>query len=378
MIKVLLNLQTTPNSLNVYNINGNNNSFYHPKISYQPNKQYQETDINTQSKPTYHNLSLAPKIHGFYGRKKDLEFLSNWISNQKTSLISVLGLSGIGKTTLVKKFVDLHLDEFEVIIWRSLKFPKSLNLLIDDLLNVCEEKAKQNIDDKLKQLFDIFKDKKCLIILDDLENIFIHPQYAGQYQPEYQNYQTFLKMITEIEHQSCVIIISQEKCQEMISLDDELYPSHCLELSGLGDAVIEILKNQELQNQEVWLELINLYESNPRYLQYISTLIKDIFQGETSEFIQENCLILTEDMKTQLDLTWNKLTNVEKQILSKIAQHDQPLSRDEIKNSLSLSSIDIINGLQSLTRRYLLTKSENNEKLFHLSPVFREFLKNIS
>ncbi|MEB3150278.1 MAG: ATP-binding protein, partial [Sphaerospermopsis sp.] len=79
--------------------------------------------------------------------------------------------------------------------------------------------------------------------------------------------------------QSCVILISQEKCQELISLDDELYPIHSLELSGLGNAATEILKNQRLQNQEHWLNLINLYETHPRYLQYISILIKDVFQG---------------------------------------------------------------------------------------------------
>jgi hypothetical protein len=49
----------------------------------------------------------------------------------------------------------------------------------------------------------------------------------------------------------------------MISLDNELYPIHFLELSGLNHAATEILKNQGLKNQETWLELINLYESHP-------------------------------------------------------------------------------------------------------------------
>jgi hypothetical protein len=42
---------------------------------------------------------------------------------------------------------------------------------------------------------------------------------------------------------------------------------------------------------------------------------------------------------------------------------------------LSLSSMDIINGLQSLVRRFVITKSEGNEKLFNLSSVFREYLR---
>lgn len=337
------------------------------------NPQQNNSNNTEQAKFSYHDLTLAPKIISFYGRRKELELLSNWTLH--THLISVLGLSGIGKTTLVKRFIDLNLQQFEVVIWRSLKFPKSLNLFIDDFLNVCKQESKENIDDKLKQLFDIFINKKCLIILDNLENIFVNCQFSGQYKPEYQDYKTFLQMMTEIEHQSCLILISQEKCQEMISLDSELYPIHSLEISGLDNPATEILKNQGLKNEENWLELINLYESHPRYLQYISILIKDVFQGEVSEFIKENSLILTEDFKSLFDSIWMRLSEVEKEILLTISQNNQPISRDEIKKSLSLSSIDIINGLQSLTRRFLLNKLENNEKLYTLSPVFRAYLE---
>jgi AAA+ ATPase superfamily predicted ATPase len=351
---------------------GNNNINCYSTYEQSNNNQHNNTE---QSKSSYQDLTLAPKIIRFYGREKELNFLSHGILNQNAHLISVLGLSGIGKTTLVKRFIDLNIQQFEIIIWRSLKFPKSLDLLIDDLLNVCQQEAKATIDDKLKQLFNILKNKKCLIILDDLENIFVNRQFTGQYKPEYQDYKTFLQMITEIEHQSCLILISQEKCQEMISLDSELYPIHSLELSGLDNAATEILKNQGLKNEETWLNLINLYESHPKYLQYISILIKDVFQSEVAEFIKENSLILTEDFKTLFDLIWMRLSEVEKEILLKISQNDQPISRDEIKQFLSLSSMDIINGLQSLTRRFLVSKLENDQKLYTLSAVFKEYLR---
>jgi AAA+ ATPase superfamily predicted ATPase len=351
---------------------GNNNINCYSTYEQSNNNQHNNTE---QSKSSYQDLTLAPKIIRFYGREKELNFLSHGILNQNAHLISVLGLSGIGKTTLVKRFIDLNIQQFEIIIWRSLKFPKSLDLLIDDLLNVCQQEAKATIDDKLKQLFNILKNKKCLIILDDLENIFVNRQFTGQYKPEYQDYKTFLQMITEIEHQSCLILISQEKCQEMISLDSELYPIHSLELSGLDNAATEILKNQGLKNEETWLNLINLYESHPKYLQYISILIKDVFQSEVAEFIKENSLILTEDFKTLFGLMWMRLSEVEKEILLKISQNDQPISRDEIKQLLSLSSMDIINGLQSLTRRFLVSKLENDQKLYTLSPIFKEYLR---
>ncbi|MEA5578116.1 NB-ARC domain-containing protein [Anabaena sp. UHCC 0451] len=339
-------------------------------------KQAVNNEAKIKQKTTYTNLQQSSKLTHFYGRTNELLTLSEWIENPNTRLISILGISGIGKSTLVRHFIDTHTITFDAIIWKNIKLSNSLNSILAEILtelNVNNEDI--NTNNLLKQSLELFNQKRCLIILDNLEQIFIPQQYAGRYKPEHQDYQTFLQMITGIEHQSSIILISQEKCQEMISLDSELYPSHCLELSGLGDAATEILKNQGLKNQEAWLDLINLYETHPKYLQYISILIKDVFQGEVSEFIQERSLILTEDIKTQLDLTWMKLTDVEKQILVKISQQDQPISRNDLKESLSLSSTDIINGLQSLTRRFLLTKLESDEKLFHLSSVWREYIK---
>ncbi|MBD2134657.1 ATP-binding protein [Sphaerospermopsis sp. FACHB-1094] len=346
------------------------------------NKDTQKIEVNkedkSQQKTTYTNLNQSPKITHFYGRNNELSTLSAWIENPSTRLISILGISGIGKTTLIKHFIDTHPLHFDAIIWKNLKLSNSLNSILTEIITEINVNIQNiNTNKLLKQTLELFNQKRCLIILDNLEEIFTPQQYAGKYQPEHQNYQTFLQMITAVENQSCVILISQEKCQELISLDDELYPIHSLELSGLGNAATEILKNQRLQNQEHWLNLINLYETHPRYLQYISILIKDVFQGEIAEFIQENNLILTEDIKSNILLTWERLTNIEKQTLLKISQNDQPLSREEIKKLLSLSSLEIINSIQSLTRRFLLSKSENDERLFHLTPVLREYLKNV-
>ncbi|MDB9452211.1 hypothetical protein [Dolichospermum circinale] len=71
------------------------------------NQKNQESDINTESKLSSYDLTLAPEIVNFYQRKTELEKLSNWIFKQNTRLISVSGLYGTGKTTLVKRFIDL-------------------------------------------------------------------------------------------------------------------------------------------------------------------------------------------------------------------------------------------------------------------------------
>jgi hypothetical protein len=368
-------IESSDNSNNIYHINGSNNNFCPTQISNQlsPINKLKQSDINTQSTSHYRDLTVAPQIINFYARESELKTLSNSILNQNTRLISVLGLSGIGKTTLVKRFVDLNLQEFEVIIWKNLKFPKSLELLVNDLLNICQQEAKETIDDKLKQLLDVFKEKKCLIVLDDVHNIFFSGKFAGQYQAEYQDYQNFFTMITEVEHQSHIILISQEQCAEMECLDEELYPIKCLELSDLDD--VEILKGTGLKDEDSWLKLLNLYEGNPAYLKSIAMAIKKIFDGNAAEFLADNSLIITKDMQYNFHHLFKRISPIEQQLVLELSKFDMPVSREYLKQSLDLSSMDLINGLQSLQQRYLVTKIKEDKILFKLSSVFQEYVK---
>ena len=336
----------------------------------------QNPSINDQDKTSksrgYHDLTIAPKITHFYDRTTELNTLSHWLIDQNTRLTSVLGLSGIGKTTLVKQFVDLNLQHFDIIIWKNIKFSPSLDSILTEILTSINPDSVL-ADNKLTQILNLFRDQKCLIILDDIQELFIKEKSAGQYKSEYRDYQPFLTMITETEHKSSLILISQEKCQEMISLDEELYPVKCLDLEGLDS--IEILKNYGLQDQDSWSTLIQLYEGNPVYLKDIASLIKKIFSGKVSEFLQENSLIITEGIKSRLNQIFERLSLIEQQIIIELSQDNHPVSREDLRESLSLSSMDLINGLDSLTKRYLIKIIESDQVLFSLSPVVREYIK---
>ena len=336
-------------------------------------KKYKINHKNLNTSSSYIDLTIAPKIINFYDRETELKKLTNWIVNQNTRLISVLGLFGIGKTTLVKRFVDLNLQQFEVIIWRSLQFPQSLNLLLDDLLNIVQQEIKETPEGKLRQLLDFFIRKKCLIIFDDIQTLFMEGQYSGQYKSEYQDYQNFFKMITEINHQSHVILISQESCSEMHCPDERVYPVKCLQLSGIEN--IKLLKNQGLKYEYRWLDLIKLYEGHPVYLKDIASLLKDVYSGNVSEFLAENHLIITKMMQYYFQQLFNRLSPQEQKLLLELSQYDNPVAREQLKQKLDLSPSDFINSLQSLQQRYLVKKIDEDKTLFNLSPVLREYLK---
>lgn len=356
---------------NIYSINGNNNNLCPTENTRLYNENDLNSNNNSQSESIYHDLTLAPQIIDFYDRENELATVSNWVFKQNTRLIAVLGLWGIGKTTLVKRFIDLNLEQFEVVIWKSLKFPKSLDLWLNDLLNTCQKEPKESTDNKIQQLLEVLSNHKCLIVLDDFQNLFAVGQMAGNYQPEYSSYQHFLKLIAEIQHQSHFILISQEKSAEMNYLNQENSPIQCLELSGFK--AIDFLKNKGLQDGERWLELIQLYEGNPFYLIDIAVLIKDVFDGKVNDFLAENSLVITKKMQSHLKQIFGRCSPLAQQIALELSKVDQPLSREELKNNLDLSASDLINGLQSLQQRYLIQREQNR---FQLSSIFKAYIKS--
>jgi hypothetical protein len=58
-----------------------------------------------------------------------------------------------------------------------------------------------------------------------------------------------------------------------------------------------------------------------------------------------------------------------------LSKFENPISREKLRQSLNLPSVDFNNGLQSLKQRYLVTKIKEYKILFKLSPVFQEYVR---
>ncbi len=366
---------TSSQNQHICHITGSNHSFnYNPQILYNSNPDNQDNNTNTKSKSFSHDLTFAPQILKFCNRETELKTLNNYIFNQKIKLISVLGLSGIGKTYLVKRFVDLNLDQFEVIIWKNLKLTNDLSQILTEILtkNLNDQDSQIYSDHQIDQFLTLLKTKRCLIIFDHLEELFIKEKLAGQFQEKFKNYQDLFNLIKEIDHQSHFILISDEKSKSMISLNQELSTVKVLELEGLNSR--EILNDFNLQDQESWLKLIQLYQGNFNYLKDIASLINDVFGGKVKDFLALNQLILTEDMKTHLSQILRRLSPIEKEIILKLSQNDEAISTEELRQNFQIELTDLINGLQSLQQRYLVTKIQKEQVLFKIDSIFHKFL----
>jgi hypothetical protein len=89
------------------------------------------------------DLGDAPEISTFFDRTSELTTLKNWILG-RTRLISILGLSGSGKSAIALQLIQHIQYEFDCIIWRSLRDAPPLQTLQTDLIKFLSQQQETN------------------------------------------------------------------------------------------------------------------------------------------------------------------------------------------------------------------------------------------
>ena len=337
---------------------------------------------NPQQTPTQPHIDLgdAPEIFRFFDRTSELSTLENWIAQQRTRLIALVGISGIGKTTLSLGLINQIKTGFDYVIYRSLRFSPTLEATLTNLLQIFPQPTEtpQNIDTKISQLLNHLRNYRCLIVLDDVQMLFCSGQPPGEYKSECENYQLFFKLIAEVSHQSCLMLNSSEKPREFVRLEKEYHPVRSFELGSLGIAAIDILKLEKLSDEETWETLIDIYQGNPLWLELTATLIRELFGGSVAQFLQCEMPILDEGLQSQLSQQFQRLTPPEMAVVSHFASLAEPVAVTYFFNKIPLSSSEIVNAVRSLRNRFLLDAIEEEKiTLFSLNPVLKQYLISI-
>lgn len=338
------------------------------------------------------DLSDAPEILTFYDRTSQLTTLENWVLANRTRLITILGLAGSGKSAIALQLIPQIQHQFDCIIWRSLRNCPPLSALQTDLIQSLSPQQETNpplsrggeeiqplspplSKGKLGGVIEYLRSQRCLIVLDDVQTIFSSQQLAGNYKPDYENYGTFFKQIAESSHNSCLILLSWEKPREIAALEGE--PKNCqtLQLNGLGESARELFTEKGLLESEKWSELIELYRGNPLWLNIVSTIIQDLFNGKVSAFLSYDSLVLG-DLEYLLHQHFQRLSEPEIQVMSWLAHQTAAVEISNKPRNLELSPSEFLKALESLRRRLLIEKVQKGDcTLFSVQRAIAEYVK---
>ncbi|MEK0193885.1 ATP-binding protein [Microcoleus anatoxicus] len=318
------------------------------------------------------DLTDAPELTSFYDRTSELSTLKQWILQAHTRLITVYGLSGIGKSAIALKLIEQTKTEFDYIIWLSLTNTPTLSTLQTEL----KQFFGRSQQPPLPTILDYFRSSRCLVILDDVQNIFSSSQLAGQYLAGYEDYGKFFKQIATSSHQSCLILLSWEKPKEIANLEAENLSTRSLHLKGLGQQAAEIFQQKGLVDEEKWSDLIALYQGHPSWLNIIAATILELFDGSVSLFLSDVNDLFLGDLAPILESHLKRLSGSEKKALYWLANQNETVDISRKATESELSQPEFWQAIQSLARRGLVEKVlVGGRSLFFLNPVFKAYIQ---
>ena len=342
----------------------------------------QPSNLNPQkSTPSNVDWGEAPDVSQFYGRLQELAQLEQWTLQEDCRVIALLGMGGMGKTSLSVKFAQQIHPNFDYVIWRSLRNAPPLTEILIDLIQFFANKTEYNLSTdparQISQLMELLRNSRCLIILDNLESILQEGNRVGRYYPGYENYGDLFKRLGETQHKSCLLITSREKPREISALEGQTLKVRCLPLPGLDTKNCqEIIQAKGVYSSlEQWQELIERYAGNPLALKIVTTTIYDLFAGNVSDFldqIREGTAIFG-DIRDLLEQQLGRISELELETMYWLAINREPSTIVDLRKDLLsiISPVELIEALESLSRRSLIEKSSGS---FTQQPVVMEYI----
>lgn len=330
----------------------------------------------------------------FYGRSEELTTLRQWMvggehgASPRCRLVTLLAMGGMGKTSISVKVAEQVQDDFEAVIWRSLRDAPPLTELLTMLIRFLapadrvngpdpakgQHPLPESVGGKISVLIDHLRSTRALVVLDNFEAVLQGTQRAGTYRSGYEDYGELLKRLGEIAHQSCVLLTTREKPQEIAAQEGDLLPVRTLNIQGVDtDTGRQIVVAKGLATDTPDLDsLVAHYRGNPLALKIAATSIRDMFAGSITRFLAQGSSAFS-GIGTLLQQQCDRLSPTEQKIMYWLAINREPVTCVQLLADIfpTVPQRTVLDVLESLRWRGLLDCTTAG---FTLQPVVMEFL----
>ncbi|MBD2098363.1 NACHT domain-containing protein [Trichocoleus sp. FACHB-591] len=328
----------------------------------------------------------ATDVSTFYGRNSELATLKHWIlhnspqtetASQRCRLIALVGMGGIGKTTLAVKLAEQIQAEFEFVIWRSLRQIPLLKDLLTDILPILSQEPEADLSatpvQQITQFTEFLYQYRCLIVLDNLESILPMSEQTEHYRQGYEDYGHLLRRIADEHHQSCVILTSREKPKGLTAREGQGLPVRSLQLSGLQlqEAQLLLANKGLLELAGDSQVLVERYSGNPLALKIAATTIQGLFDSNVTEFLHGT--IVFGDIWNLVDQQFKRLSPLEQQVMYSLATNRNGMTLADLRVDITpvVSHRQVLEALESLQRRSLI---EQHSARFTQPSIVMEYM----
>jgi predicted DNA-binding transcriptional regulator/DNA-binding Xre family transcriptional regulator len=339
--------------------------------------------LDTTETQTKQDWGEAADVSFFCGRKEELNELEKIILNdKKCQFLMLLGMGGIGKTSLAFKLANKIQNRFDFLVWRSLRNAPTIDDTLDNLLqffNVKEDSSSaENLDKKILGTIETLRNFRCLLVFDNVESILEKGTLSGSYRQGYEGYGQLFRCLATIGHRSCIILTSREIPVGLSALVGENLTVRTFSLKGLPlDEIRHIfeLKGNFSGENANWQILWQKYSGNPLALKIVAAGIQELFDANVDKYIQfleqENFFFNELDrlFKQQLE----RLSTAEKEIIYWLALVRKPIELQTLQKNVLLPEVrrKLPEIFRSLIKRSLIEKTGEG---FTLQTVVMEYI----
>ena len=324
----------------------------------------------------------APEVADFVDREDELAALSHWLLVDRCRLVAVLGLGGIGKTALVANLAQQMASHFDVVFWRSLRNALPIEEWLSEAIRALDPArspipARQGA--QLRLLLDLMRERRGLLVLDNLETILQPGERDARYRDGYEGYGEVLQQLGESAHQSCLLITGREEPPELAQFAASQVMVRTLRLAGLGpEAGRTLLQDLMLAGDSTsWQTLISRYGGNPWALKVVGQTAAELFGGELGPFLTYTDVsqeAVFGGVRQLLDAQFERLSELERTLVYWLAVEREAVRPEQLVADLGpeVGRREPLEALEALRRRSLLERGAQGGTLT-LQPVVLEY-----
>ncbi len=322
----------------------------------------------------------ALDVSSFYGRERELTQLFHWVVEEHCRVVSVLGMGGIGKSALTVSLMHEVASHFEAVIWRSLRDAPTCEALLDECLRVLAPQTLRavslSLERRLDLLLECMRQKRVLLVLDNLETLLEEGQSTGHMHPDSEGYAHLLHRMAETEHQSCLLLTSREKPIDLVPFEGKRTPVRVLRLAQLdGDACAQLLAEKDVVGTVAErTRLSEMYAGNPLALKIVAQTIVELFAGEILLFLEQGEVVFG-GVRELLNEQYARLSELEQTALCWLAIAREPMTVGEVRTVLVIprTSGELLEAFDGLRRRSLIERGQRVGS-FTLQSVVLEYV----